>query len=84
MLQSMESQLQRERQRRFEEEERGKREQERREEAEREKVGNGTFYKNHPRQRCSGEARQTRRQGEAEGGGSDEGGEWQDFVWSET
>ena len=84
LLQSMESQLQRERQRRFEEEERGKREQERREEAEREKVGKGTFYKNHPRQRCSGEARQTRRQGEAEGGGSDEGGEWQDFVWSET
>ena len=38
-----------------------------------------TFYKNHPRQRCSGEARQTRRQGEAEGGGSDEGGEWQEF-----
>ena len=39
-----------------------------------------TFYKNHPRQRCSGEARQTRRQGEAEGGGSDEGGEWQDLL----
>ena len=40
LLQSMESQLQRERQRRMEEEMRGKREQERREEAEREKVGN--------------------------------------------
>ena len=38
MLQSMESQLQRERQRRMEEEMRGKKEQERREEAEREKV----------------------------------------------
>lgn len=38
LLQSMESQLQRERQRRMEEEMRGKREQERREEAEREKV----------------------------------------------
>ena len=38
LLQSMESQLQRERQRRMEEEMRGKKEQERREEAEREKV----------------------------------------------
>ena len=44
LLQSMESQLQRERQRRMEEEMRGKREQERREEAEREKVGNGENY----------------------------------------
>ena len=83
LLQSMESQLQRERQRRFEEEERGKREQERREEAEREKVGNGENYPQHI-VRCSGETGQTRRQGEAEGGGSDEGGEWQDFVWSKT
>ena len=46
LLQSMESQLQRERQRRMEEEMRGKREQERREEAEREKVGK--FLNNHP------------------------------------
>ena len=79
LLQSMESQLQRERQRRMEEEMRGKREQERREEAEREKVGNGENYPQHI-VRCSGETGQTRRQGEAEGGGPDEGGEQQHLM----
>ena len=77
LLQSMESQLQRERQRRMEEEMRGKREQERREEAEREKVRSRGNSLQNQQTLPPGETRQARCQGEAEGGGPDEGGERQ-------
>ena len=64
----------------MEEEMRGKREQERREEAEREKVGK--FLNNHPCHFTNpGETGQTRRQGEAEGGGPHERGEHQHLTF---